>query len=194
LTTGLAVLHGLTTSAGIDDVPTSPLTITQDGVHFGNAPRVGTSLVLLRRGRPDDVRAIMPILNAYVREGLLLPRTEEQVFRNIREFTVAVDAEGIVGCGALKLYSRELAEVGALAVHERAQGHGVGSAIVDALVDEARDLGIKRVIALTMSEHFFNRLGFRTVPISQFPQKVAADCSVCSKRASCAEIAVVKDL
>jgi amino-acid N-acetyltransferase len=193
LTNGLAVLHGLTTSAREGDSAASPLTITQDGVHFGSA-RAAAPLVLLRRGRPDDVRAIMPILNAYVREGLLLPRTEDQVYRSIREFTVAVDADGVVGCGALKLYTRELAEIGALAVHERSHGHGIGTAIVEALVDEARDLGMKRVFALTMSEHFFHRLGFVTVPISQFPHKIAADCAVCMKRASCAEIAVARDL
>jgi amino-acid N-acetyltransferase len=192
LTNGLAVLHGLTTSAR-EDPSASPLTITQDGVHLGN-PLAAAPLVLLRRGRPDDVRAIMPILNAFVRQGLLLPRTEDQVYRSIREFTVAIDAEGVVGCGALKLYTRELAEIGALAVHERAHGHGIGTAIVEALVDEARDLGMKRVFALTMSEHFFHRLGFETVPISQFPHKIAADCAVCMKRASCAEIAVVREL
>jgi amino-acid N-acetyltransferase len=80
--------------------------------------------------------------------------------------------------------------VGALAVAKSHQGTGLGSRIVETLVHDARALGLQRVFALTLQERFFNRLGFETTNISEFPEKVAADCTGCARRATCNEIAV----
>jgi amino-acid N-acetyltransferase len=172
----------------------SPLSITQHGVRIGSPSPITPAIALLRPGRIDDVPQIVPLLDTYVQQGLVLPRSEEQIYRTIREFTVAVDTDGIVGCGALRLYSAELAEIGALAVHERAHGKGIGSAIVQSLVDEAVHFGVSRVFAMTLQEPFFHKLGFRTVKIAEFPQKIAADCTGCIRAATCAEIAVVREL
>ena len=49
---------------------------------------------------------------------------------------------------------------------------------------------VSRVFALTVQERFFHRLGFRTVPMTEFPEKIARDCQGCARRATCAEIAV----
>jgi len=81
-----------------------------------------------------------------------------------------------------------------LAVEERCQGRGIGRHLVDALLDEARSLGLRRVFALTLQEGFFHRMGFRTTSVAEFPDKIALDCSGCAKRATCAEVAVVLDL
>src|SRR3989454_4623702 len=45
---------------------------------------------------------------------------------------------GIVGCGSLKIYSLALAEVAGLAVAASYQGGGVGRALTEALITEAR--------------------------------------------------------
>jgi amino-acid N-acetyltransferase len=164
-------------------------------VHLGDDVLAAIApAVRLRAARLADVPAIQALLDGFARRGLLLPRTREQLYRNFREFVVAEDVEGIVGCGALRIYSPELAEIGALAVAERCHGRGIGRCIVDALVDEADALGVGRVFALTLQEGFFHRLGFRTGRVEEFPQKVAADCASCAKRATCIEITVVRDL
>ena len=76
----------------------------------------------LRHAQPADAPAIHALLETYVREGRLLPRTLEQVYQSIRDFVVAVDGETIIGCGALRIYTESLAEVGALAVARAWQG------------------------------------------------------------------------
>jgi amino-acid N-acetyltransferase len=154
---------------------------------------VGESYAL-RPAQPADAPAIHALLEIYVREGLLLPRTLEQVYQSIRDFVVAVDGDAVVGCGALRIYTEALAEVGALAVARGWQGRGLGHRIVAALKDEARALGIARVIALTLEERFFHRQGFRTTRITEFPEKIARDCARCAKRSTCIEIAVVHDV
>jgi amino-acid N-acetyltransferase len=57
----------------------------------------------------------------------------------------------------------DLAEVRTLAVDDGARGLGVGSAIVRALLDDARTAGIARVFCLTFEVPFFARLGFEEI-------------------------------
>ena len=104
---------------------------------------------------------------------------------------VAEPADGaIVGCGALKIYSGELAEVAGLAVRRDRQGVGLGRALLEALLTQARDHGLARVFALTRKPEFFLRLGFVPAEKEQFPEKVWADCARCPRQNCCDEIAV----
>ncbi|HSJ24000.1 MAG TPA: GNAT family N-acetyltransferase [Longimicrobiales bacterium] len=148
----------------------------------------------VRRAEPADAQELHELLEQFVAPGMLIPRTLKQVYQSIRDFIVVVDRGRIAGAGALRIYSAELAEIGALAVAEDRQGTGLGGRIVETLVHDARALGLHRVFALTLRDRFFHRLGFETVPIGTFPEKVAADCAGCARRAACNEIAVAMTL
>jgi amino-acid N-acetyltransferase len=150
--------------------------------------------VFVRRAEPADAQELHALLEQFVAPGMLLPRTLKQVYQSIRDFVVVVDSGRIVGAGALRIYSAELAEIGALAVATDHQGSGLGGRIVETLVHDARALGLHRVFALTLRDTFFHRLGFETVPIAKFPEKIAADCVGCARRAACIEIAVALTL
>jgi amino-acid N-acetyltransferase len=156
--------------------------------------KVDEAKVRLRAAGPADVVAVHALLEQFVAEGALLPRTQAQVAAMIGDFVVATDATGIVGCGALRRYSADLFEIVALAVAPALHGAGVGRRVVTALVEQARVAGAARVLALTLQDAFFHRIGFRTTTTAAFPQKVAADCSTCARRHACAEIAVVLPL
>jgi amino-acid N-acetyltransferase len=150
--------------------------------------------VFVRRAEPADAQELHELLEQFVAPGMLIPRTLKQVYQAIRDFIVVVDTGRIVGAGALRIYSAELAEVGALAVAAERQGTGLGGRIVETLVHDARALGLHRVFALTLRDRFFHRLGFETVAIGQFPEKIAADCTGCARRSACNEIAVALTL
>jgi amino-acid N-acetyltransferase len=109
----------------------------------------------------------------------------------IREFFVAIDANGhMVGCGALRILGDDLAEVRSLAVSDEVQGQGVGRRLVQALTQEAKELELSKVFALTLQVDFFARLGFKIVDKATFPQKVWLDCAGCPKQAHCDETAM----
>lgn len=148
----------------------------------------------VRRATLDDVEAIHAVQADFVASRILLARSVEHIRATIDRYVVAVDGDGLVGTGQLKLYSADLAEVCALAVAPAYQKHGVGRRIVEALLADAAMLGIQRVIALTLQDGFFHRLGFTTTALSVLPEKVAADCRACPKRHACDEIAVVRDV
>jgi amino-acid N-acetyltransferase len=150
--------------------------------------------VFVRRAEPADAGELHALLEMFVAPGMLIPRTLRQVYQSIRDFIVVVDRGTIVGAGALRIYSAELAEIGALAVAADRQGTGLGGRIVETLVHDARALGLRRVFALTLRDRFFHRLGFETVAVALFPEKVAADCTTCARRSACDEIAVALNL
>ncbi len=151
--------------------------------------------VAVRPARIADMVQVEALVNRFAAEDLMLPKTLEQLSRNFREFIVAVDETGVLlGCGALRVYTGQLAEVSSLAVSPSAHGLGIGRQVVDRLGTEAEALGISAIFALTLKDGFFHKLGFRTVPKEMFPLKVWADCRSCPKLHACDEIAVVKEL
>ncbi len=157
--------------------------------------RAAPRQVSIRRARLDDVEVMHRLLDGFARQGLLLPRRLQDVYRNVREFTVAVDeSDQIVGCAGLRIYTPVLGEIVALAVDQRCHGQGVGRRIVETLLHDARSLDLCRLFAMTLQPVFFQKLGFETQHIALFPEKIAIDCSGCAKRATCTEITMVLDL
>jgi amino-acid N-acetyltransferase len=117
-----------------------------------------------------------------------------ELYQCVREFVVAVDGDAVVGCAALRLLWDDLGEVRSLAVLEGHHGRGIGQQLVTAILEEARALGLPRVIALTREVPFFQRAGFVVASRELMPRKVWTDCVRCPKRHACDEIAVVLDL
>lgn len=148
----------------------------------------------VRGARVKDVPAMAEIINGYATDGLMLPRSQHQIYQCIRDFDVAVCDGKVIGCGALHIVWADIGEVRSLAVAEGWQGKGVGSRIVHLLLDEARQMGLPRVFTLTYQEAFFRRLGFGVVAKETLPHKIWGDCLNCPKFPNCDEIAMIIDL
>jgi N-acetylglutamate synthase-like GNAT family acetyltransferase len=153
---------------------------------------------LMRAARLADVPELETLMAPFVATGDLLPRSRYDLCRHIKEYVVAQEEterdHTIVACGSLKLYSETLAEIAGVAVRDDWQGRGLGRAVIETLIAEARALGLSEVFALTRKPAFFLRLGFGPAEKAQFPQKVWADCARCPRQACCDEIAVTLKL
>jgi N-acetylglutamate synthase-like GNAT family acetyltransferase len=142
-----------------------------------------------------DVAGMETLMAPFVASGDLLPRSNYDLCRHIKEYVVAQAADGsIVGTASLKVYSTALAELASLAVRDDQQGRGLGKEMVAAVLADARALGLKEVFALTRKPVFFFRLGFRPAEKEEFPLKVWADCARCPRQHACDEVAVALEL
>ncbi len=150
--------------------------------------------VSIRPAAPGDAEAVVGLLDPYVADGIVLPRTAAEVRAQAGDFLVAEAGGRLIGAVALRDYGNYLVEVRSLVVHPDYAGHGVGSQLVGAAVELARQRGARRVFALTLRPRLFERLGFLLVDRDLFPQKVWADCIKCPKRCRCDEVAVAVDL
>lgn len=124
-------------------------------------------MVRVRRARTSDVDAIHALVSAHAGAGLLLEKTRVGLYEDVQEFRVAERDGEVVGCGALHVLWRDLAEVRTLVVRPDQRGNGTGGALLEALLGAARELGIARVFCLTFETAFFAAHGF--APIDGVP-------------------------
>ena len=148
----------------------------------------------VRAAQSADVPGIVTLIQREVRRGNLLPRSRQNVEETLADWFVASDSRGLLGCVNLSPYPSGLLEVRSLAVDDRAQGRGVGTRLVQALIAEAGRRGGRTLFALTRAVPFFERLGFAVTSRELFPEKVWRACRVCPLIDNCDEIAVVKVL
>jgi amino-acid N-acetyltransferase len=150
--------------------------------------------VAIRPARVEDVEDMRALIARYAAEDRMLERTRDFLLEHLRDFVVAQDASGFLGCCALAVLTPDLAEIRSLAVTPEASGQGVGKALVLACVAEARRLGLRRVFALTLVPEFFQRCGFVLTSLGRLPEKSAAECPICPKRFACDEHAMLLHL
>ena len=145
---------------------------------------------MIRPARIPDARIIHQLLLTYAKEGQLLGRSLAAIYDSIRDFYVYEEDGAILGIGALAICWEDLAEVRSLAVVPGQHGKGIGRKIVERCLQEAKDLGLQRVFALTYQPEFFQKLGFAEIDKAQLPQKVWGDCINCVKFPDCDEFAL----
>ena len=123
-----------------------------------------TSSIKVRAARTSDVDAILAIRQPLEGSAVLLGHEKVSFYEAVPEFLVAGDEAGaVIGAGALHVMWEDLAEVRSMVVAEKVRGQGVGSAVLEALVQKARELGIKRVFCLTFETAFFGKFGFEEI-------------------------------
>ncbi len=149
---------------------------------------------MLRKAQISDVKDIQKLLTFFASRGDMLSRSLSELYESIRDFYICEEEGRLIGTAALHIVWDDLAEVRSVAVAEDAGRKGVGTQVVQACIDEAKELGLKRVFCLTYKPDFFARFGFRVVDKSELPHKVWGDCMKCVKFPDCDEIAMILDL
>lgn len=127
--------------------------------------------------RIDDFPAVERLLERGVREGFLRPRGPEEITRLLltgygARIASSGHLAGVVALEAERYHDDGLGEVVGLYTINRFTGEGVGTRLLDRLLDDARRRGLRGVFACTTSERaasFFERCGFTEVAHDQLP-------------------------
>lgn len=152
---------------------------------------------VVRKARLSDVNDMFRIINHYAEMQLMLPKTQLQLYENLRDYSIVTDpsdSNRVLACGALHIYWENLAEVRAVAVAPGITRHGIGTTLVEQLIEEARELEIEQVFVFTYEPRFFARFGFIQVEHRTMPLKVYNECFHCPKFNKCDELAMVLHL
>jgi len=150
--------------------------------------------MIIRKAKVQDVPTIHSLISSYAELDRMLFRSMADIYENLQIFKVAEDAGVVVGCCALKVIWSDLAEVKSLAVNLHYFGKGTGKALVHSCLEDARQLGIKKVFTLTLVPEFFEKTGFCRAEKNAFPMKVWSDCALCPKQDHCDETALMVEL
>jgi len=146
------------------------------------------------KAKITDVEPIHALITYYAEKGLMLARPRAMLYEHLREFTVAKEQGKMIAAGSLHIIWEDLAEIRALAVAPEYANQGLGRRLVEMFIEEARELGIARIFALTYQQSFFEKCGFHVVEKESLPQKVWKECVNCPKFPNCEEIAMIYDL
>lgn len=142
-----------------------------------------------------DAYEIKNLINRQAQNGKMLPVSINQVFENLRNFWVICDNKGkIIGCAALKIVWKNLGEIRSLAISNKKQKKGYGTKLIEILIKDAKNLGIKKIFVLTCAPDFFEKFGFVQTEKTKLPHKIWMDCINCPKFPRCDEIAMIKEL
>ncbi|MEE9371088.1 MAG: N-acetyltransferase [Sedimentisphaerales bacterium] len=148
----------------------------------------------IRNAKISDAKAIYALINSYAERDKMLFRSMADIYENLQSFIIAELDGNVLGCCALQIIWSDLAEIKSLAVDEANTGTGVGKMLVAAAIEQAQQLGLPSVFALTLRPNFFEKMGFKVIEKDTLPMKVWSDCAKCPKQQNCDEIAVIKTM
>jgi len=150
---------------------------------------------MIRPARISDVQDIAQLVNGYAQRNLMLSRPLNRIYESLRDYFVVEEEGALIGCGALHVLWYDLAEIRSVAIAEEHAGKGHGRKVVEALLEDARRLGIHQVFMLILPggpmAKLSERLSFHEVSKEVLPHKVWGDCLNCPKFTQCDEIAVI---
>jgi amino-acid N-acetyltransferase len=151
--------------------------------------------MVIRKAHIADAEQIQRLINQFADEERLLPRSLSEIYDNLRDFYVYEESgQQIGGVCALHICWEGLAEIRSLAVAAEERKKGIGGQLIEACLEEARELGVSRIFLLTYIPPYFERMGFRAVDKSTLPHKIWTDCVRCIKFPDCTETAMILDL
>jgi amino-acid N-acetyltransferase len=149
---------------------------------------------MLRKARISDIPAMHRLINSCAAHEEMLPRALGELYDNMRDYFVFDDSGEVSGTCALHICWDNLAEIRSLCVLEPQRRRGLGRALVDACIEEAKGFGIEELFVLTYRVDFFRAFGFKEAEKKDLPQKIWTDCIKCPKFPLCDEVAMTTTL
>jgi amino-acid N-acetyltransferase len=146
---------------------------------------------MVRKAKINDVKVIAKFIERFAAKGDMLQRPVSEIYSTLRDFYIYEDEGAILGTCALHICWEDLAEVRSLAVDESSKEKGIGRALIEACIEDAKEMGVPKLFALTYQEGFFLKQGFDVIDMKTLPQKIWTDCIKCAKFPECDETAVM---
>ena len=145
----------------------------------------------VEKARIRDIPHIHQLVNYFADKGEMLPRPLSELYEDIRDLFVVREGERVIACAALHVSWADLAEIRSVAVAEDSQQKGIGAQLINACLEEARELGIPTVFCFTYQPTFFKQYRFVDIDKMELPRKVWTDCYRCPKFPNCDEVALI---
>jgi len=131
----------------------------------------------IRRFQPGDEASFLRLNEEWIVRHFMLEDKDREVLGDPAKYilnpggkiVVAAAGEEVVGCCALVPIGAREYEVAKMAVTEAWQGRGIGRRILEAVIEEAKELSASRLYLETNSKlpaagRLYESLGFRHVP------------------------------
>lgn len=127
--------------------------------------------VKIRPAQRRDAQSIFNITKSAVHAEALRHRPIEEIEWAIAEYFVYEIDESPIACLRLSKTSDDSIELGSVFVQSAYQGRGIGRALVEFAIEEAKKRGMKKVFALsTQAGPLFTACGFEEADLESLPE------------------------
>lgn len=116
--------------------------------------------MVIRKAALRDVSPIFHMIEEATRRGKVLKRSRQELRHSYRHFWVVERNDLVVGCCALEVYNKKLAEIRTLVVRAGEERQGIATLLIEHCLSEARRRRVYEVLAITDRENLFKRQGF----------------------------------
>ena len=138
--------------------------------------------------RPANLKDCQPvsemIMECVQKEGVMLPKTPQQIMENISNFFVAEVQGKTIACCGYKIWVNAWVEIVSLYTSVPFRHQGFGAKLLQKCIDKARSQGFSKIFTLTVKPDWFIKRGFLKVEIDELPHKIWGDCAFCPKNAA----------
>ncbi|EPX4030139.1 amino-acid N-acetyltransferase [Escherichia coli] len=138
---------------------------------------IGTQIVMesaeqIRRATINDIGGILELIRPLEQQGILVPRSREQLEMEIDKFTIIQRDNTTIACAALYPFPEEkIGEMACVAVHPDYRSSSRGEVLLERIAAQAKQSGLSKLFVLTTrSIHWFQERGFTPVDIDLLPE------------------------
>jgi len=148
----------------------------------------------IRPAAVKDVEKMRRLISFYAAQNLMLPRDQGYLHKLLANYSVAIGDGKLIGTCGFRLWQPDWLEVVSLAVKPEFQHQGIGTALIQSVINKGVALGFNYFLTLTLVPELFEKMGFKRINFKKIAFKVEADCKLCPKndagpgQGSCNEI------
>ena len=126
----------------------------------------------IKKATKKHVTDIFQLIQLYVEQGILLPRTLQEITEALSSYYIYTIDEQIYASCSFTCFDNEHGHIEALVVNPIYKSQNIGNQMVDYLLLQAQKNGIKYVSAMTtQSSDFFLKIGFKKGNIDDLPKQ-----------------------
>lgn len=116
----------------------------------------------IRTAKRQDWPALKNLINPYFKRVIQTPLPK------VSNFFVAEEGKRVVGCCALQVYSKRLAEIRSLVVAKKFQSQGIATRLIHRCLARAKLKGVHEILSITSAVKLFKKNGFKTFNREKF--------------------------
>ena len=126
----------------------------------------------IRPMKRRDISSVLSLMKPFVDNGILIPRSREQLEEKLDDYVVYA-MDGILhGCAALHRYGNQKAEIAGLAVDNQFVHLKIGKKIVFYLLEKGKEAGLNEIFVLTTkTSDWFLNMGFVPAGLEALPEE-----------------------
>lgn len=131
----------------------------------------GNQYAHIRQATLDDLPELLLLLDRYVEKGNLVNRTADDIKNRLSAYHIYAVDHAVYGCAALYESDEGWAEIGAVAVNAAFKSKGIGTGLVQYLIQTAREKHIHTLFLLTtQAADWFFEFGFVWASPAELPE------------------------